>query len=224
MTALTCTLEKDGAQLFSQAATDCLPDLFAALAGLPPEEAGTRLHGIQKLNLMLGFDGCIGTIVSRILGRPAKPVRAILFNKTLQSNWGLGWHQDRTICVRKRLDAEGFGPWSVKQGMLHVAPPFELLAQMITLRVHLDDVPETNAPLLVAPGSHMLGRIAVHDIAEAVKQCGTQVCLAKAGDIWAYSTPILHASDASKSTDGRRVLQVDYATFALPKGLEWLGI
>jgi hypothetical protein len=35
---------------------------------------------------------------------------------------------------------------------LYVAPPFEVLARMVTLRLHLDDVPATNAPLLVAPG------------------------------------------------------------------------
>jgi hypothetical protein len=49
----------------------------------------------------------------------------------------------------ERVDVEGFGPWTVKSGLLHVAPLFDLLAGMLTLRVHLDPVPETNAPLLV---------------------------------------------------------------------------
>ena len=43
---------------------------------------------------------------------------------------------------------------------------------MVTLRVHLDPVPATNAPLLIAPGSHKLGRIAFgHDtLYEAVSE------------------------------------------------------
>lgn len=54
--------------------------------------------------------------------------------------------------VRERRHVPGYGPWTVKDGLLHVAPPFEILAGMVTLRVHLDPVPVTNAPLLIAPG------------------------------------------------------------------------
>ena len=96
---------------------------------------------------------------SPVLGEAARPVRAILFDKTPSTNWGLPWHQDRTIVVTRRVEVEGFGPWTVKRGLLHVAPPFDLLAGMVTLRIHLDPVPETNAPLLIAPGSHRLEQI-----------------------------------------------------------------
>jgi len=95
---------------------------------------------------------------------------------------------------------------------------------MVTLRAHLDDVPSGNAPLLVAPGSHAFGRIAVEDVDRVVKQCGAMTCLAEAGDIWLYATPILHASEAATAPASRRVLQVDYAAETLPHGLEWLGV
>jgi ectoine hydroxylase-related dioxygenase (phytanoyl-CoA dioxygenase family) len=95
---------------------------------------------------------------------------------------------------------------------------------MVTLRAHLDDVPPTNAPLLIAPGSHRLGRIPVGDVDEIVRRCGTIACLAEAGDVWLYSTPILHASEAASGPTNRRVLQVDFAAEALPDGLEWLGV
>jgi hypothetical protein len=88
--------------------------------------------------------------------------------------------------------------------MVHVEPPFDLLASMVTVRVHLDAVPETNAPLLVAPGSHKRGRIPASKIPEVVRQCGIITCLAAAGDIWLYATPILHASDAASGTKGIR--------------------
>lgn len=99
-----------------------------------------------------------------------------------------------------------------------------VLAGMATLRLHLDDVPANNAPLLIAPGSHLMGRIAEGDVPDVVARCGTHVCLAERGDCWAYATPILHASGASSGYRQRRVLQVDYAAADLPGGLEWLGI
>jgi len=54
-----------------------------------------------------------------------------------------------------------------------------------------------------------------------VEQCGESACLAEAGDLWLYSTPIVHASKASKGRSRRRVLQLDYAAFDLPSGLAW---
>ncbi|WP_311974110.1 phytanoyl-CoA dioxygenase family protein [Bradyrhizobium glycinis] len=94
----------------------------------------------------------------------------------------------------------------------------------MTLRVHIDPVPASNAPLLIAPGSHKLGRIPEDEMRDVVQRCGTVACLADAGDIWLYATPILHASDAAIAPMHRRVLQVDFAVGELPGGLEWLGV
>jgi ectoine hydroxylase-related dioxygenase (phytanoyl-CoA dioxygenase family) len=151
-------------------------------------------------------------------------VRAILFDKTTSANWSLTWHQDRVVAVRERMEVEGFGPWTRKHGALHVAPPFEVLAGMLTLRVHLDPVPETNAPLLIAPGSHRFGKIPGADVPMVVSKCGVAVCLAEAGDVWTYATPILHASERASAATHRRVLQVDYAVGDLAGGLEWHGV
>ena len=112
----------------------------------------------------------------------------------------------------------------MKAGLLHVAPPLELLARMVTLRVHLDPVAIDNAPLLIAPGSHHAGRVAEEDIDTLVAACGIATCLANRGDIWLYATPILHASNAAVLPKRRRVLQIDYAAEDLPAGLTWLGI
>jgi len=122
------------------------------------------------------------------------------------------------------MEVAGFGPWTTKQGMQHVAPPFDLLSRMVTLRVHLDDVAVSNAPLLIAPGSHKHGRVPVGAVDAVVRECGTYTCLAEAGDVWVYATPILHASEAAARPARRRVLQVDFAVEELPGGLEWLGI
>ena len=95
---------------------------------------------------------------------------------------------------------------------------------MVTIRIHLDSAPADNAPLLVAPGSHRLGKIPEAELGEAVARCGSAECLAEAGDIWIYATPIVHASAAAQAQGRRRVLQVDYSAETLPHPLEWLGI
>ncbi len=213
-----------GAQLFKSALKPCLDTLVAALGSVRQSEAGLRLHGIEALRPLLSPNGCIGAVAASILGASAKPVRAILFNKSPETNWSLAWHQDRTICVKDRGETPGFGPWTIKSGLIHVVPPFDLLTRMITVRAHLDDVPATNAPLLIAPGSHRHGRVAVAEIDKIIALCGTAACVAKAGDIWLYSTPILHASEKAAVPASRRVLQVDYAAEELPGGLEWLGV
>jgi ectoine hydroxylase-related dioxygenase (phytanoyl-CoA dioxygenase family) len=194
------------------------------LESLPRCKAGSRIRAIAPLTPLLEPTAPIGRVAATALGFSCKPVRAILFDKSAEVNWSLGWHQDRTICVRRRVDVEGFGPWTTKDGLQHVAPPFSVLANMVTLRVHLDDVPESNAPLLIAPGSHKLGLVPIDETKAVVSRLGSRACLAESGDVWLYSTPILHASGRASSPLRRRVLQVDYAAQTLPGGLEWLGV
>ncbi|WP_271585455.1 phytanoyl-CoA dioxygenase family protein [Bradyrhizobium sp. CCBAU 45389] len=219
------TFLDDGAQLFRQVLPpDQLRRLKEILSHLPPDHAGLRLRGVEGLAPILAASGLIGSCAASVLGEACRPVRAVLFDKTAATNWALGWHQDRTIAVKQRVAAEGFETWSIKSGMQHVEPPFALLSGMVTLRVHIDPVPVSNAPLLIAPGSHKLGRIPEDEVRNVVRRSGTVACLADAGDIWLYATPILHASDAATAPMHRRVLQVDFAVSKLPGGLEWLGV
>lgn len=218
-------LGRDGAELAPKALDrSTLTALEQVLAGQASDVAGIRLFGVEGLPGFLAADGPIGSLAARRLSEIARPVRAILFDKTASANWSLAWHQDRVVAVRERKAVEGFGPWSRKHGALHVAPPFELLARMLTLRVHLDPVPRTNAPLLIAPGSHRFGRVLEADVPEVVSKCGVAACLAEAGDVWTYATPILHASERAAVATRRRVLQVDYSVDDLPGGLQWLGV
>ncbi|MGB5076520.1 MAG: phytanoyl-CoA dioxygenase family protein [Sphingorhabdus sp.] len=216
---------RDGLFHFVNACSDRqLRAIDAALDGVKQHEAGVRLYRIPSLGAPLDAEGCVGQFAARLIGAGAFPVRAILFDKGVAKNWALGWHQDRTVVVKMRADVHGFDAWSVKAGLQHVAPPIEILNKMVTLRLHLDPVSKDNAPLEVAIGSHRLGRIAESDINDVVGNSQIATCLAQRGDLWAYSTPILHASAASLWPNRRRVLQVDYAACDLPGGLEWLGI
>ncbi|MBB4099739.1 phytanoyl-CoA dioxygenase family protein [Sphingomonas kyeonggiensis] len=215
---MALSLNEDGAAHLPGAAAPFLGALSALAEGQPADRAGLRLHGVPGLVELLDPDA-LGALVPGM-----RPVRAILFDKSPGTNWALGWHQDRTIAVRERREAPGFGPWSIKQGMFHVEPPFALIESMRTIRVHLDPVPEDNAPLLIAPGSHRLGRIPETELAAVVERRGTAACLAEAGDVWLCATPIVHASAASSGARHRRVLQVDFSAEMLPHGLEWLGV
>jgi hypothetical protein len=185
--------------------------------------AGIRIFGNGPLSEWL-TDGPIAAVICSTLSPTARPVRAILFDKTVEANWALGWHQDRTIAVRKRIDVAGFGQWTTKSGVPHGEPPFSIIEKMMTARIHLDSVNVDNAPLLVVPGSHRFGRIAEAEIDSVVERCGAATCLANRGDVWLYRTAILHASASSRSKSRRRVLQVDFSSDELPDGLEWLGV
>jgi ectoine hydroxylase-related dioxygenase (phytanoyl-CoA dioxygenase family) len=112
----------------------------------------------------------------------------------------------------------------MKSGIDHAVPPLALLERMLTLRLHLDDCAADNSPLLIAPGSHRLGRIAERDIPATVERLGASACLAGAGDIWAYRTLVLHASARAAAPTRRRVLQLLYSADTLPPPLDWLGV
>jgi len=160
-------------------------------------------------------------IVSQILGSNAIVVRSTLFDKTDGANWKVPWHQDVTIAVRNRIESEGFGPWSTKEGIVHVQPPTEVLQKMVTIRVHLDACPASNGALRVMPGTHRLGRINQHDASEHVIEDDAISCEAAAGEALVMRPLLLHASSVATRPSHRRVLHFDYAATALPNNLNF---
>jgi hypothetical protein len=105
---------------------------------LASDRPGHRLTGDPDLLALIAPDSTAGGLATRLLGKQARPVRAVLFDKSAVNNWPLGWHRDRTIPVRNRADLPGFGPYTLKDGLLHAQPPAHVIAGMITLRLHLD--------------------------------------------------------------------------------------
>ena len=104
------TLQDHGAQLFKAALSAAqLDGLQSALSGQPHGFAGIRLYDLPQLSPFLQADGPVGRIPASVLGPACFPVRAIFFDKSPEQNWGLTWHQDRTIAVRRRIEVEGFG-------------------------------------------------------------------------------------------------------------------
>jgi hypothetical protein len=218
-------LDPHGAQLFPRGLSQSdLSQLRALADPALASKSGVRIYGGEIAGIVLARESDLRRIAESLLGPSVKPVRAILFDKTEESNWSVTWHQDRIIVVRERREVARYGPWSVKDGVVHVEPPFEIMQDMVTLRAHLDDCDTDNAPLLVALGSHRLGRVPTREIQDTVACLDTTSCLAQAGDIWAYATTIIHASGRTRRPQRRRVLQVDFSASELADGLEWLGI
>ncbi len=127
------------------------------------------------------------------------PVRTIYFDKSPEANWLVPWHQDLTLALRSRAETPGFGPWGVKEGVPHVQPPVELLEQMLTVRLHLDDADESNGALRVLPGTHRLGRLASNEIQGLRTRQDDVLCTVAAGDALLMRPLLLHASGRSTS-------------------------
>ena len=160
-------------------------------------------------------------LIEPLLGERVAAVRAILFDKTPDANWKVAWHQDLSIAVKERVEAAGYGPWSVKAGVAHVQPPIHVLQEMVTLRIHLDDCDETNGPLRVIPGSHAEGALDTKRVEELARTGAQVACTGRAGSAVLMSPLILHASSSATTPRRRRVLHVEFAGGDLPGGVEW---
>jgi len=169
----------------------------------------------------LAESAAVREVVDVALGPGAQPVRGILFDKTGAANWKVPWHQDVTIAVAKRVETEGYGPWSRKDGVTHVQPPASVLEQMVSVRIHLDDCPEKNGALKVVPGSHTMGKIQERRIPEVVAQGTVTVCEAMAGGALVMRPLLVHSSSAASKPGHRRVIHFDFATGELAGGLIW---
>ena len=197
--------------------------LDAAAAASPERRAGLRdLFRAVPDAAALARDAGVREAVERVLGEGAFVVRAILFDKTPETNWVVPWHQDTTIAVRERVDVPGFGPWSVKSGIAHVQPPAAVLAGMLTVRINIDPCGPENAPLLVLPGSHREGILSDADV-ERWLRCGVEpvACTGEAGAAVLMRPLALHASSRAEEPGRRRVVHMEWAAGGLPGGLEW---
>jgi ectoine hydroxylase-related dioxygenase (phytanoyl-CoA dioxygenase family) len=165
----------------------------------------------------------IRELAEAVLGDAAFAVRGILFDKIPEANWKVPWHQDVTIAVRAMEDVDGFGPWSMKAGVLYVQPPAQVLEKMISIRLHLDACDEFNGALYVIPGSHRAGRIAETEIASILEKSKAHACVVGRGGALLMRPLLLHASSPSQIPSHRRVIHLDFVRERLPLPLKWLS-
>lgn len=191
------------------------PLLAESSSGVGVRRAIARQPGIREVLAETSLQDVLET-----LGGPGcRIIRAIVFDKSAGANWMVPWHQDSTIAVSDRIDVPGFGPWAYKDGEHHCRPPLEILASIVTVRLHLDACPLEAGPLRVIAGSHRLGLITEHQIEQVVREGRAIDATIDAGGA-VLTTPLaVHSSRRSSTTDRRRTLHLDCSRASLPGGL-----
>jgi hypothetical protein len=192
------------------------------IALLGPVDGAGRRNLLQRPEIAaLAESAGMLKLVQPYLGGKARAVRGIYFDKTAAANWSVTWHQDLLIPVREKVEAEGFGPWSMKAGVVHVQPPSWVLEQMLTVRLHLDDTDEANGALRVVPGSHRHGVLSSEAMDDLCSSEDGALCCVRAGGALLMRPLLLHSSRKSSGDRHRRVLHIEYAGCDLPDGLRW---
>ena len=148
-------------------------------------------------------------------------IRAILFNKSSENNWLVTWHQDKTVAVSKRFEKPGWNIWSTKDNVEHVQPPLEVLNQMVTFRVHLDEALQENGCLKVIPNSHKRGILAQTEIQLYCRDTPSLTCEAKRGSALVMRPHILHSSGKATHPSQRRTLHLEFSDYPLPRDIHW---
>ncbi len=225
--------ELDGFGLLpSVLAAEACARLIELVETAPPEAAARRRRGggvyairnlfaalpqLRPLTLTSHLMGHIAAIVDE----PLWLTRAILFDKHPRANWSVPWHQDTTIAVRQRREVRGFGPWSIKAGVVHVRPPARVLERMLTVRIHLDNCAADTGALQAVPGSHLAGLLDDDAMNACLARTAPVTCACRAGDVLLMRPLLLHASAAGSRDSHRRVIHLEFASQPLPAGLEW---
>lgn len=183
-----------------------------AAADLPRTKAGVRnALRVPSVREFAEHPRLVALAATFVGARPL-PFRATLFNKSAVSNWLVAWHQDTALPVKQRIDDPGWGPWTVKSGVLHAIAPASALAMVVALRVHLDDSTELNGPLRVLPGTHADGVLSHDEIQQRAAEVAPVTCIASTGSVVAMRPLVIHASSKATTNDPRRVLHIEYAT------------
>lgn len=189
---------------------------------LPILTAGVRNADkkFPSINALITSTKLLDKAKQYLNGKPSV-VRVILFDKTPDNNWLVTWHQDKTICVSEQKEISGWGPWTLKDGVHHVQPSLDVLNQMVTFRIHLDDSTLETGCLRVIPNSHSQGVLSNTQIQEITNTQNAVDCTAGAGSILVMRPHLLHASSKATTPSQRRVIHVEYSSYKLPENLVW---
>jgi hypothetical protein len=226
-------LEADGFAIFPAvfAADECqqmAEAVFAALSSCADDSQSLRrvngtIYGAR--NLLDIFPSAaelwrrplLVETLRAVLGPRFGLARGLYFDKPPANTWSLPWHRDLTIAVRDHaLLSTRFRNPTTKGGVKHVEAPDCVLQQMLTLRIHLDDVTAENGPLQIIPGTQfsrdteaIRAPVAIHVLA---------------GDVLAMRPLLMHSSGDSREGTARhrRVVHLEFAASPeLPDGYQW---
>jgi ectoine hydroxylase-related dioxygenase (phytanoyl-CoA dioxygenase family) len=165
------------------------------------------------------FNENLKLIITELFGKNYFVVKSIYFDKPEQSNWFVSYHQDLTISVDKKVELQNYGPWTVKQNQFAVQPPLEILENIFTIRIHLDNTDENNGALKVIPGSH-LKNIYRPETIDWTNEIET-ICKVNKGGIMIMKPLLLHGSNRTTNNNKRRVIHIEFSDKELPQELNW---
>lgn len=158
-------------------------------------------------------------IVYQLFGNDYFVVKSIYFDKPETSNWYVAYHQDLSISVNQKIELKNFGFWTKKQNQFNVQPPIDVLENIFTIRIHLDDTTENNGALKVIPKSH-LKKIYRPDTIDWDIESET-FCKVNKGGVMVMKPLLLHASNRTTNNKKRRVIHLEFSNYNLPNGLNW---
>jgi len=167
----------------------------------------------------LVFNENIRKVIKEIFGERYFVVKGIYFDKPETSNWYVAYHQDLTISVDEKLELANFGPWTTKQNQFAVQPPLNILENIYTIRIHLDDTDENNGALKVVPKSHAKGIYRPETIDWTVET--EEICNVEKGGIMIMKPLTLHGSNRTTNGKKRRVIHIEFSDIELPEVLQW---
>lgn len=165
------------------------------------------------------FNDNIKNIITEVFGEQYFVVKSIYFDKPEKSNWYVAYHQDLTISVDRKTELAGFGPWTTKQNQFAVQPPLDILENIFTIRIHLDDTDENNGALKVVPTSHSKGIYRPETIDWSIET--ETICSVEKAGIMIMKPLLLHGSNRTINGNKRRVIHIEFSDKALPEELNW---
>ncbi len=158
-------------------------------------------------------------LIKLIVGDNCFVVKSIYFDKPETSNWYVSYHQDLTISVDKKIDIDKYGPWTRKQDQFAVQPPIEILENITTVRIHLDDTDKHNGALRVIQHSH-LKKIYRPEFINWENEIET-TCSVKQGGVMLMKPLTLHSSSRTTNNKKRRVIHIEFSNIELPAAISW---
>jgi len=166
------------------------------------------------------FDAEFKLLIQHLFGSDYFIVKSIYFDKPEQSNWFVSYHQDLTISVDKKTELDHYNKWTVKQDQFSVQPPLDILKNIYTVRIHLDDTDENNGALKVVPASHLKGIYRPEDIDWTTDS--EEICDVLKGGIMIMKPLLLHSSSRTTNNQKRRVIHIEFCNQELPEELQWV--
>jgi ectoine hydroxylase-related dioxygenase (phytanoyl-CoA dioxygenase family) len=163
------------------------------------------------------FNQNLKDIIENTFGKGFFITKSIYFDKPEKSNWFVGYHQDLTISVDKKMEIENFENWTVKQNQFAVQPPKEILENNFTIRIHMDKTTKENGALKVIKNSHSKGILRI----ENLEMKDETICEVEKGGIMIMRPLLFHASSKTTNNERRRVIHIEFSKQELPNGLSW---